>query len=338
MDSTFSSYKVDDRSLIPFVKREIHNLAIESGFGAHRAGEIDIIISELTSNLIKYAQEGELLYRITKEDNNNVLEILCLDNGKGMSNIAKSMIDGYSSANTLGHGLGAIKRLSDTFDIYSIPNWGTVQYVRIPEVEPASVAWAGKKNISYSAIQVNCPGEKVCGDGYQIKNINGGIQILVGDGLGHGVNAHEAVEMACKAFRISRETDPVALLREIHQSVKKSRGLVATIVTLDYKTATWQICGIGNISTRIFNGLEGKTYTPYNGIVGHNVPRTLNVTTVPYSKHQLLIMHSDGLKTRWNLKDLPSLLKYEPATIAASLYKGNVRGNDDTTVLVAKIN
>lgn len=337
MDNTFSSYKIEERSLVAFIKREIHNLALGSGFTAHRAGETDIIISELTSNLIKYAGSGELLYRISNQDEKKFLEIYCLDNGTGIDNVVKIMNDGYSSANTLGHGLGAINRLSNQFDIYSIRNWGTVQYVKIGEnlLIPPVVSL---KNFVYAAIQVNCPGERVCGDGYYVKHIPGGFQVFVGDGLGHGINAQEAVELAIRTFKISKETDPVELLRDIHNEVKKSRGLVATIATVDYKTGMWNICGIGNISTRIYYGLENKTYTPYNGIIGHNIPRTLNSTSLPYQKHQMLVMHSDGLKTRWSLNDLPSILKHEPAVIAAALYKGNVRGNDDTTIFIGKIN
>jgi len=336
MDNTFSTYKIDDRSLIAFIKREIHNLALESGFSAHRAAETDIIISELTSNLIKYATHGELLYRVSNQEE-KALEIYCIDSGIGIDNVNKIMADGYSSSNTLGQGLGAINRLSNVFNIYSIKNWGTVQYVKILENNNPPV-FVIPKNLSFAAIKVNCPGERVCGDGYYVKQIPGGFQIFVGDGLGHGPNAHEAVELAIKTFKASRETDPVALLRDIHNEVKKSRGLVVTIATVDYASGMWNICGIGNISTRIYYGLENKTYTPYNGIVGHNIPRTLKSTSIPYQKHQMIVMHSDGLKTRWSLNDLPSILKYEPSVIAAALYKGNVRGNDDTTVFIGKIN
>jgi len=336
MDKAFSSYKIDDRSLVAFIKREIHNLALASGFGNHRAAETDIIISELTSNLIKHADSGELLYRVSNDDEKNVIEILCLDNGPGIGNVAKMMADGNSTSNTLGQGLGAIKRLSNIFSVYSIRNWGTVQYLSIYE-NFSAIPPTTNKSINFHALQVNCPGEHVCGDGYYMKYSRTGFQIFVGDGLGHGIHAHDAVQAAIKAFRITRETDPIEILRDMHTEVKKTRGLVATIASADYKTATWTVCGIGNISTRISHGLESKSYTPYNGIVGHNIPRTLKNTVIPYEKHQIIIMHSDGLKTRWSLNDLPSIMKYEPAIIAASLYKGHVRGNDDTTVFVGKI-
>nr|WP_294787636.1 SpoIIE family protein phosphatase [uncultured Flavobacterium sp.] len=337
MDNTFSTYKIDDRSLIAFIKREIHNLALQLGFTPHRAAETDIIVAELTSNIMKFANGGELLYRANFNGEYNEIEIYCLDNGVGFNNVSKIMNDGYSSANTLGHGLGSIKRLSNDFQIYSMKNWGCVQYVRICE-KPDLPIPAVKSGLNYATIAVNYPGENICGDGYYIKQNSKGFQIFVGDGLGHGEGANEAVEAAIKAFRQSIETDPTAILRDIHSTVKKTRGLVATIASVDYKSETWNICGVGNINTRLFNGLESKTYTPYNGIIGHNIPRTLNNTIVPYKKHQIIIMHSDGLRTRWSLNDLNSIFKHSSSIIASALLKENIRGTDDATILVGKIN
>jgi len=336
MDNTFSVYKIDDRSLIAFIKREIHNLALQLGFKPHRAAETDIIIAELTSNLIKYAGGGDLLYRSHHNGSCNEIEIYCLDKGTGIENIAKIMKDGYSTSSTLGQGIGAIKRLSNDFQIYSMRGWGTVQYIKICDKADFCIP-NSNTGLDISALSVNYPGERVCGDGYHIKYTRKGFQIFVGDGLGHGANAHEAVEQAVRAFKQCAENNPVAVLRYIHEHVKKSRGLVATIATVDFETESWNICGIGNINTRIYNGLDNKTYTPYNGIIGHNIPRTINSTVVPYQKHQIIIMHSDGLRTRWNLSELNSIIKQSPAIIASALYKDNVRGTDDATVLVGKI-
>lgn len=337
MDNTFSSYKIDDRSLIAFIKREIHNLALRVGFTPHRAAETDIIVAELTSNLIKYAKGGELLYRANVEEGHNEIEIYCLDKGVGFENLSKIMNDGYSSSNTLGHGLGSIKRLSNDFQIYSMKNWGCVQHVKICDKLEFQLSPL-QSGLNYAAIAVNYPGETTCGDGYHVKSSKKGFQIFLGDGLGHGENANEAVQLAIKAFKQTIEVEPAEILRDIHSKVKKSRGLVATIASVDYNSEVWTICGIGNISTRIYDGLDNKTYTPYNGIIGHNIPRTLNSTIVPYKKHQIIIMHSDGLRTRWNLNDMTSILKQHSGVLASSIYKENVRGTDDASILVGKIN
>lgn len=336
MDNTFSSYKIEDRSLIAFIKREIHNLALQLGFSTHRAAETDIIVAELTSNLIKFAGGGELLYRCTQMLGRNEIEIYCIDNGTGIENVAKIMNDGYSTSKTLGHGMGSIKRLSNDFQVYSMKGWGVVQYIKICESADLDII-PNPAGLNYAALSVNYPGENVCGDGYHIKYSANGFKIFVGDGLGHGANAHDAVEIAIKAFQRSTAEDSAEILKEINDAVKKSRGLVATVAAVDYKSESWNICGVGNINTRIYRGLENKTYSPYNGILGLNIPRTMNSTVVPYLKHQIIVMHSDGLRTRWNLNDMMSIIKQSPGVIASSLYKDNMRGTDDATVLVGKI-
>src|SRR5690349_22606159 len=125
-NSPFITYRVEDRTYLAFVKREIHNLLVANGFPPGRTGEADIIVSELTSNLTKHADSGELLYKVTNEDENKLFEIYCIDNGPGMNDVKMMMRDGASSTNTLGQGLGSINRLSTLFQVYSMKDWGTV--------------------------------------------------------------------------------------------------------------------------------------------------------------------------------------------------------------------
>ncbi|PZR22620.1 MAG: serine/threonine protein kinase [Flavobacterium psychrophilum] len=335
-DTVFLSYKIEDRSYVSYIKREIHNLVFAAGFNPQKIGEVDIIVAELTSNLIKFAGEGELLYRTGSDVDGIFFEIYCLDNGKGIRNLARMMQDGVSTSNTLGQGFGAIERLSHSSAVYSIPDWGTVVHSRVYKDQPAMRT--EKNQFDFGAIKVCCPGEKICGDGYAVKKFADGYQFFMGDGLGHGINANEAVIEAIKAFESCREKSPAEVLKYIHLNVKKTRGLVATVSYLDYKLQRWLTCGVGNIATSLYTGLACKNYTPYNGIIGHNIPRTLNDSVQELNRYQTLIMHSDGLRTRWNLKDLPGLLKYDPGLIAAVLYKGNARYNDDMSIFTAKIN
>ena len=73
----------------------------------------------------------------------------------------------------------------------------------------------------------------------------------------------------------------------------------------------------------------------HNGIVGHNVHRTQEFR---YSWHggELLVAHSDGLESQWNLGGLPAIGRQHPALIAAALFRRHWRRRDDVTVLVAR--
>jgi hypothetical protein len=108
-------------------------------------------------------------------------------------------------------------------------------------------------------------------------------------------------------------------------------------VTLDTKEKDIRICGVGNIATRIYNGIVLKNNMPYNGIVGLNIPVTLNNTVTPMEKYQTIVLCSDGITTRWDIMKYPSILKYDPLIIAAAIYRDHGRKTDDMSVLVAKI-
>lgn len=335
-NSIFIRHAVDDRSYTAFIKREIHSKITNEHFGEARIGEIDIIISELTSNLIKHAKGGELLYRITHEKNEPVLEIVCIDSGGGIANLPYVMKDGISTTRTLGQGLGAIQRLSDLFQVYSLTNWGTIMYVKVSAAESTFVS-PRKKNVDVKALCTPKPGEEVSGDGYCIKQKANETHIFMGDALGHGKEAHKVINQAINSFKSCVENDPIEILRYIHNELRRTRGLVGTVAILDHKNHTWRMCGVGNILTRTYGGLIHKNFMPYNGILGLNIPNTMKNNESPVENNQYLIMCSDGIRSRWDFTKYPGLFKYDSTLLAAILYKDFSRRNDDTSVLIGKV-
>ena len=174
--------------------------------------------------------------------------------------------------------------------------------------------------VDLKALQVCIPGEKVCGDGYFVKETKTETRIFLGDGLGHGPNAHTAVSKAIEAFQECKESSPVEILRYIHQQVKKTRGLVGTVAIMNHAKKQWKIAGIGNITTKIYQGIESKNYMAYNGIIGLNIPNTMKDYEADVEKFQHILMYSDGIKSRWDIMQYPALFKYDPATIAGVIF------------------
>lgn len=337
MDNFFTRYKVDDRSYAAFVKRQIHINAIAAKFNEVDVGKIDIIVSEMTSNLVKHARDGEILYRITANENTPVCEMLSIDKGPGIADINKALRDGVSSTNTLGGGLGAMSRLSTLFQIFSPRQWGTILYSKI---SPDNKNWVPSKTGPEADIKAVCVPkllEEVCGDGYCVVQTPSYTKILFGDGLGHGPNAKEAVDVAKKVFSECDYTDPTDIIRHIHEHVRRTRGLVACVAVLDKKNHTWSICGVGNISTRVYSGIEYRNYMSYNGTIGLNIPKSMNPTKVDLDRNQTLIMCTDGIQTRWNINQYPSINKYDATIVAGAILKDFNRGTDDASVLIAKV-
>lgn len=337
MAKSFISYHVEERSFASYIKREIHKEVSSGKFTEQQAGEIDIIVSELISNLVKHAGSGELLYRVYNHDEHSTFEIVCIDAGPGMENLAQMKKDGVSTTQTLGQGLGAIERLSTFSQVYSLSGWGTILFARVSTLQEAGYVPRMGHGLDISAMCVNKPRETVCGDGYRIKRVGGLTQIFFGDGLGHGQHAKEAVDFAGDFFFECNENDPVDIIRHMHEKVRRTRGLVATVVTFDGVNNEWKLCGVGNISTRMYQGLTYRSYPSYNGTIGLNIPSSMKSTVYPVDKRQFLVMNSDGLQSRLDLTRYPSIFKYDGSVLAAVLYKDFSRRNDDTSVLIAKV-
>ncbi|MBV4355841.1 ATP-binding SpoIIE family protein phosphatase [Pinibacter aurantiacus] len=332
------SFNASDRSYFSILKKEIHQIAVGLHFSQKKIGEIDIIVAEITSNLAKHAGGGEILVHAITAPDEEGLEIISLDNGPGMTDPLKMINDGMSTANTLGHGLGAIKRLSDNFEIFSLKDWGTVLLSRV--FKKSSTAQSkSKSKTEIRSIVVAKPGETVSGDATFHKVTKEHVTLFIGDGLGHGIEAYKAVMHAVDTVaKTPFILSPSEMLRQIHTETKRTRGLVGTVAIYSIKQKTWNICGIGNIATKSTNGFTSKNYLSYNGIIGHNIPNTLKEQVTDAEHSQTIIMCSDGIKTRWDLQKYPGILKCDLSILATVIYKDHARKTDDMSVIVGRVN
>jgi hypothetical protein len=246
------------------------------------------------------------------------------------------MRDGMSTTNTMGTGLGAMSRLSTLFQVFSLRQWGTVVYSKVGP-ERSYPEHPRQPDLDIRALCVPKIHEEVCGDGYKVAQTPTHIKILFGDGLGHGPYAKEAMDVAEDFFFGCDETDPVSIIRQMRDKVRRTRGLVASVAVMNKQRSSWSICGVGNIITRLYTGIEYRNYMSYNGTVGLNIPKSMNPTVIPTERNQHLIMCSDGVTTRWSLNAYPSIFKYDPTVVAGAIFKDFSRGNDDTSILIAKV-
>lgn len=327
-------FQADDRSYFSLIKKEIHNDLVQANFSSSKISEIDIIVSEITSNLYKHADGGEILMKLYDEGPDSFIELISIDDGPGIADTNKVLFDGYSSSSTLGHGLGSIKRLSDNFDIYSQVGWGTILLSRVYKSAKSATK---KLPFVCKGLIVAKKGETVSGDGFICVAKADGFKVLVADGLGHGRDAYFAVEKAKEAFKSCYENSAVAHIKFIHNAIKRTRGIVGTVMLYSTKTKMWNIAGVGNISSRLSGGLTVKNYMSYNGIIGHNIPGSMSDMELPKDTFQQIIACSDGLKSRWDPTKYPSIYKNDPIILATALYKDYTRHSDDSMVVFCKI-
>lgn len=340
MASQFHSIiNLPDRSYQAIARAELKSIAAKAGFTSHKLAEAEIVIAEITTNLVKHATHGgQILCRIINDPEREGLELISIDNGPGIAITSHVLKDGVSTKNTLGQGLGAIQRLSDVFDIYSLTGWGTILLSRIFKKTKKNIKPVDK--IMMETLRVAKPGETACGDNWTITGNEKMAKVAMADGLGHGPEASEAATKAIGFFEEQTGTQANEHLRNIHAGIRKTRGAVMSVMYIDNANKQLTYAGIGNILTRLINqplSMPVRTFNSYNGIVGHTVPGTINNTTIPWDKKlDMLVMHTDGISGRWDLAKYPKILQHHSIILCAALFKDHFRGTDDATISVIR--
>lgn len=87
--------------------------------------------SELARNLLVHGGGGTMTMREVQRDGKPGLQLDFEDQGPGIADVSLALRDGYTTANSLGLGLGGAKRLVHEFEIISRPGPGT--HVRIAQ-------------------------------------------------------------------------------------------------------------------------------------------------------------------------------------------------------------
>lgn len=307
-------------------------LANRLGFAEMERGKIGVVVTEVATNLVQHARNGVLLLRAIEQPTRLGIEILSLDQGPGMVDVDECLQDGFSTAGTLGNGLGAIHRLADFLEIYSSPDQGTAL---LAHIWSASSSQRSEMILEIGAVCLPKQGEDVSGDAWASQVEFPRSLLLVADGLGHGPAAATAAAGAVRTFQEQQHQSPQTIIEATHAALRSTRGAVVAIAEIDSNQQSVRFAGIGNIAGSISSPTEHHNLVSYNGTVGHEV-RKIQEFTYPWYTNGLLIMHSDGLGTQWRLDRYPGLRQKHPSLIAGVLYRDFNRGRDDVTVLVAK--
>ena len=325
---------VAEATQVSEARRVAAGLAMHLGFSDEAAGRVAIVSTELASNLVKHAGGGEIIFQALEDTEIPGMIIVALDQGPGMSNVPDCFQDGYSTSGSPGTGLGAVTRLSESWEVDSKVGSGTAIAVRLfarnaPAPRP-------QRKIEIGGFSIAKPGETDCGDAWAMRQSPSGCTLLVVDGLGHGILAAEAAGQAVACFAAAGWEHSLAdLLKLMHDALKPTRGAAAAIADLNLETGIVRYLGIGNIAGSIINGQGTRHLVSMNGILGHEM-RHVREFQYNWTSGSLLVLHSDGLATRWDLQSYPGLLTKSAGLIAAVLYRDWKRGRDDTTVIIAR--
>jgi anti-sigma regulatory factor (Ser/Thr protein kinase) len=324
-----------DSSRVAEARRAAGMLAADNHLGEADTGRAQIIVSELANNLLRHARDGFLIARALQESEGRGLEIAAIDRGPGMD-LQRCLADGFSTGGTPGTGLGAVRRLSDSFDAYSLPS-GSIAVARVLASGEARRPTAPAV-LEIGAVCLPKAGEEISGDGWAATAMAGGrTLIIIADGLGHGPLAADASNAALAAFHDEAPSGrgPADILAEIHRRLRSTRGAAVAIAEISPVSEELRFAGLGNVAAVVISSGSRRGLVSHNGIAG-GTPTAPRELSYPFAPQSLLVMASDGLATHWDLGRYAGAASHHPAVVSALLCRDFSRGRDDLTVVAVR--
>lgn len=322
---------VAENTHISEARRASSRLAQDVQFDPVFQEHLAIVVTELARNVLIHGGGGEIVLQPQRNAAGTVwIDVLALDKGPGIADVSRALSDGYSTAGTPGTGFGAVSRLASLLEVYSRAGEGTAVLARLE---------SGKEELGIGSVIgsvcVPIAGETRCGDAWEHQEQMGRRLIIVADGLGHGDGASDAANEALEAFHANQHRSPKDIIEAAHARLQKTRGAAVAVAEIDFERRLVRYSGVGNIAGAIVANGKSRSMISHNGIVGHLSER-IQELSFPWQPDAFLIMHSDGINTRWNLDRYPGLQNKPAALIAAVLYRDFKRGRDDATVVVSR--
>jgi anti-sigma regulatory factor (Ser/Thr protein kinase) len=305
-------------------------VAQRCGLDDTRVGEVALIATEAGTNAIRHGDKGAMVIGLVIEGDRKGVVITVCDRGVGMD-VARSLSDGVSSIGSSGAGLGAIARMASEWDAYSRRPGGTVitatVWPRRGVAEP--------RQFELGAVAVPFPGERRCGDGWTADLTRHVCTVLVSDGLGHGDPAAEATASVLASFRARPHAPLEEIFERADATAHHTRGAAVSVVRIDRLAATVTFAGMGNVAGWIISDGQQKAMVGQHGTVGQTI-RKVRESVYPLPPRAMVVLHSDGLVSRWNLADYGGIERHSAATIAGFLWRELGRDRDDATVVVIR--
>ncbi|MDT6982247.1 SpoIIE family protein phosphatase [Streptomyces lusitanus] len=317
---------VHDATRVRDVRVAAEDAAARAGLDEQRRAACALVATELATNLLRHAKAGEVVVDVVdpavlpEGRPARAVQITALDHGPGIADVAGAFQDGFSTGGSLGAGLGTCRRIADAFGLHSVPGRGTVAVARIGPATAAPVPEEGpvrSPGVHAGGVNVPFAGAEWSGDAWAWVRSGDRVTLMLADGLGHGAEAARASDAAVEELRHCARLPPAELLQRLHTALSGTRGAAVAAAQLDTWTGRLRFAGIGNVTARLRDGGRWRTLLSRPGIVGAHRPRTVREDETDWTGESLLILHTDGLSSRWTPPADTGVPPADPAVTAA---------------------
>ncbi|WP_030190598.1 ATP-binding SpoIIE family protein phosphatase [Streptomyces violaceorubidus] len=316
---------VHDSTRVRDARVAAEHAAALAGLDEQRTSTAALVATELATNLLKHAGGGRVVVDVVAppflaagaQDAPRV-QVVTVDHGPGIADVSAALRDGFTTTSSLGAGLGTCARLADDFDLHSVPGRGTVVVARIGPVRGARAAdpsAAGR--LRAGAVNVPFGGAEYSGDAWAWVRDGDLVTLMLADGLGHGPEAARASTAAVEALRTAAHLPPAEAVRRLDRALSGTRGAAVAVAQVDTRAAVLRFTGVGNIGARLCEGGTWRHLVSRPGIVGAHRPTTLREEQAPWADDRVLVLHSDGLPSRWSPTSDTCRTAADPAVTAA---------------------
>jgi hypothetical protein len=164
--------------------------------------------------------------------------------------------------------------------------------------------------------------------------------LAVVDGVGHGAEAAKTTEKVLECIDRYCGVDLDILVKQCHQTAMYSRGVTLGIALADRKSSRVDFIGVGSVGMQLGtprgSGTAVHRFVANNGIVGYNLPARLLSFSHQYTPEDTLVVYSDGISNKFNLRGISGLRVTSVADLAESILGEFGSTADDVTVVVAR--
>jgi negative regulator of sigma-B (phosphoserine phosphatase) len=196
----------------------------------------------------------------------------------------------------------------------------------VSTLNDACVEWATARAVA--------PGHHDSGDEFCVRPFDRRTMIAVLDGLGHGSAAALVARQGVRLLEQAQTPDILKLVRECHERLRGSRGVVMSLAIFDAPENTMTWMGVGNVRGMLWSPRSStrRMLLLRSGLLGDMLPR-LQVSVVPVTEGDTLIFTTDGVAA--DIDD--GLLQGHSLQVIAERILTRCRnGHDDALALVAR--
>ncbi|RYF47467.1 MAG: anti-sigma regulatory factor [Comamonadaceae bacterium] len=109
---------------VALARRTVQEWATTLAFGSLDRTKFVTAASEIARNTLVHGQGGTMTISELDAEGRSGLQLVFQDEGPGIADIERALTDGFSTAKSMGLGLGGTRRLVNEFDIESAPGKG----------------------------------------------------------------------------------------------------------------------------------------------------------------------------------------------------------------------